>query len=140
MTKVFFYHNVQDRLGAACALVSKAYAQGKDFTVFAPDPERAQVLDRLLWTQPPRGFLPHCRADSPLAAETPVLIASRLDALPQDQRLLNLADDIPADFDRFASLIEVVSQTEEDRQQARQRFRQYKEMGCEIQSIDMAGR
>ncbi len=140
MTKVVFYHNVQDRFGAACALVSKAYAQGKDFTIYAPKPERAQMMDRLLWTQPPLSFLPHCPAHGPLAAETPILIADRLDKLPQNQRLLNLDDDIPEGFEGFEHVIEVVSQSEADRQQARQRFRHYKTLGFTIQSIDMAER
>lgn len=140
MTKVFFYHNVQDRLTAACNLLGKAYGQGKDFTVYAPDHERAQLLDRLLWVQPQLGFIPHCRADSPLAAETPILIAAQLNQLPQDQRLLNLDDDIPPDFSRFANLIEVVSLAEEDKQQARRRFKYYKDQGYEIQSIDLGSR
>ncbi|MDR3323811.1 MAG: DNA polymerase III subunit chi, partial [Zoogloeaceae bacterium] len=122
MSTVFVYHNLHDRLGAACGLIHKAWAQGKDFAVYAPDPERAQLLDRLLWTQPALGFLPHCRADSPLAAETPVLIATRaedLNALPPNhsgQRLLNLDDDVPPGFARYASIIEVVGANDAERQ------------------------
>ncbi len=140
MTKVFFYHNVQDRLGAACGLLAKVWSQKKDCTVFVPAPERCQTLDRLLWTQAPLGFLPHCHAQSPLAAETPILLAQDLQAPIQQQRLLNLDDEIPPNFTHFANVIEVVSQTEADRLQARQRFKDYKARGCEIVSVDMAGR
>jgi DNA polymerase-3 subunit chi len=142
MSRIFFYHNRQDRLGAACALVGKAYAQGKDFTLYIPDPERARIVDRLLWTQPALGFLPHCRMDAPLASETPVLIADRLDAPPPThsmQRLLNLDDDIPPDFERYASVIEVVSQDKADRLNARQRLQHYRERGCDIQFMDRTG-
>jgi len=140
VTKVFFYHNVQDRLGAACSLLAKLCSQKKDCTVFVPSPERSQMLDRLLWTQSPLSFLPHCQACSPLAAETPILLAQDLQAPLQTQRLLNLDDHIPLGFDRFASVIEVVSQAETDRLQARQRFKDYKARGCEIVSVDMADR
>jgi DNA polymerase-3 subunit chi len=139
MTRVFFYHNLQDRLGAACGLVFRTYAQGKDITLYVPDPERAQIVDRLLWTQPALGFMPHCRADSPLAAETPILLAASLGNLPSGhsmQRLLNLDDEAPPDFERYASIIEVVSRDEAERQRARHRARRYKECGCEIQFID----
>ena len=34
----------------------------------------ATKLDRLMWTWPATGFLPHCAAHDALAAETPVLI------------------------------------------------------------------
>lgn len=140
MTKVFFYHNVNDRLGAACGLLAKAWTQKKDFTVFVPAPERAQLLDRLLWTQSPLSFLPHCHDRSPLAAETPILLTQDLEDPRQDQRLLNLDDDIPPNFERFANLIEVVSQADEDKLQARQRFKYYKAQGYEIVSVDMANR
>jgi DNA polymerase-3 subunit chi len=138
MPRVFFYHNVQDRLRAAAALIAKTHAQGKDFTVFVPDSEQAQFLDRLLWTQSPLGFLPHCRADSELAAVTPVILTGRMDApLSQTERLLNLGNDVPDHFEQFQSLIEIVDQSEEARAQARLRTRHYKEMGYPIQFIDM---
>lgn len=140
MTKVFFYHNVQDRLGAACSLLAKLCAQKKECTVFAPLPERYQTLDRLLWTHAPLSFLPHCDARAALAAETPILLAQELTAPRQRQRLLNLDDAIPPNFMHFANVLELVSQNEADRQHARQRFRDYKAQGCEIVSVDMAGR
>ncbi|MGB4468224.1 MAG: DNA polymerase III subunit chi [Azovibrio sp.] len=140
MTKVFFYHNVQDRLGAACSLLARAWAQKKDFTVFVPAPEQAQLLDRLLWTRFPLSFLPHCHDRSPLAAETPILLTQDLQAPRQDQRLLNLGDEIPPNFERFTNLIEVVSQADEDKIQARQRFKHYKAHGHEIVAVDMAPR
>jgi DNA polymerase-3 subunit chi len=138
MPQVFFYHNVQDRLRAAAALVAKTFAQGKDFTIFVPNPERARFLDRLLWTQPPLGFLPHCRADSELAAMTPIIFTDRMDApLLQNKRLLNLDDAVPDRLECFQNLIEIVDQSEEDRAQSRLRARQYKEMGYPIRFIDM---
>jgi hypothetical protein len=38
-----------------------------------------------------------------------------LDVIPQDERLFNLAAEVPPGFSRFASLIEVVGQGEEER-------------------------
>lgn len=140
MTKVFFYHNVNDRLGAACGLLAKAWGQKKDFTVYVPHPERAQLLDRLLWTQSPLSFLPHCQAESPLAGQTPILLTQDMASPRQNQRLLNLDDEIPPNFTHFDNVIEVVSQTEEDKLQARQRFKHYKSLGYEIVSVDMAQR
>jgi DNA polymerase-3 subunit chi len=143
LPRVFFYHNVADRLGAACELLAKAVTQGKSCAVYVPDPEMAQTLDRLLWTQGPTRFVPHCRADAPLAPETPVLLLDRPDApLPAGQppgRLLNLDADVPPDFARFTHILEVVDTRAPERLLARQRFRAYKTAGCAIQSVDMAG-
>ena len=139
MTQVFFYHGAADKIAAACALIGKAFAQGKAILVYAPQPQVAGDLDRQLWMQPATGFVPHCRADSPLAAETPILIADSLDSLPQDDRLMNLGPEIPPGFSRFHSLIEVVGQEEADRLAARERVRFYKDRGYEIRYFDLSG-
>jgi DNA polymerase-3 subunit chi len=79
LTRVFFYHNASDRIAATATLIGKAVSQKKASLVYAPDAEVAAALDRHLWMHPPTGFIPHVDVNSPLAAETPVLIASQLD-------------------------------------------------------------
>lgn len=139
MTQVFFYHGARDRLAAACTLLGKAAAQKKPVLVYAPDPQVASDLDRLLWVQPALGFVPHCRADSPLAAETPILIAEALDSRLQGERLMNLGPDVPPDYARFPSLIEVVGRDDADRAAARERVRCYRDQGCEVRYFDLSG-
>ncbi len=136
--KVFFYHNAADKFLAACRLLGKASAQGKRVTVFSDSNATLETLDRLLWTYDPTGFVPHCTADSPLASETPILLTSAPEHVLSNERLMNLGTEIPPDFDRLTTLIEVVGQNEEDRAPARNRFRFYKTQGCEIQSIDLS--
>ena len=87
MTQVFFYHGASDKLAAACALISGAYAKKKSMLVYAPDAAIADGIDRMLWTHAQLGFVPHCRADSPLAAETPILIADSDGVLDVDASL-----------------------------------------------------
>lgn len=138
MTKVYFYHGAPDKIAAACGLLGKAYAQCKPVLVYAPEPQVAADLDRRLWTQSALSFIPHCRSDSPLASETPILVADRLDNVPNEERLMNLGQDVPPGFSRFQSLIEVVGQEEADRLAARERVRFYKERGYTIQFFDLA--
>ena len=76
MTQVFFYHNAASRIVAAAALLGKACRQGKAVLVYAPDETLAEALDRQLWVAPPTGFIPHVFAESPLAAETPIVITA----------------------------------------------------------------
>lgn len=140
MTQVFFYHGAADRIAAACALLGGAYAKKRPMLVYAPEREVASSVDRMLWTHPALGFVPHCRADSPLAVETPILITDALDAIPQTERLMNLSRDIPPGFARFQSLIEVVGQDEADRNAARDRVKFYKERGCEVRYFDLSDR
>ena len=138
MTQIFFYHNAADRIAAAAALIRKAYQQRKDLLVFAPDAEIAGTFDRHLWMHPPTGFVPHVRSDSPLAAETPILITDNLESLPQSERLFNLSGEIPSGFSRFTSVIEVVGQQDAERQAGRERVKFYKDRGYEIKFIDLS--
>lgn len=140
MTQVFFYHGAADKIAAACALLSGAYAKKKPMLVYAVDQAIASSIDRMLWTHSALSFVPHCRADSPLAAETPILITDKLDSIAQDERLMNLSREIPPGFSRFESLIEVVGQEEDDRSAARDRVKFYKERGYEVRYFDLSDR
>jgi DNA polymerase-3 subunit chi len=142
VTEIFFYHGARDRVQAAAAWLTKAWGQRQPVLVYAPDDALGDRLDRLLWLQAPTGFLPHCRADSPLAAETPIVIARDFDelpTLPQDERLLNLADEVPPGFARFQTLVEIISGEDAVRIPARERFKFYRERGYAIQSNDLGG-
>jgi DNA polymerase-3 subunit chi len=141
VTKIFFYHGMSDRLSYAARLINGAWAQKKPLIIYAPERAMAMQLDNMLWVQNSIGFIPHCMGDSPLAAETPVVIARNEEELSrstQDQRLLNLSDELPPGFARFESLVEVVSQDDPVRDSGRERVKFYRERGYEVQFKDIA--
>jgi len=138
VTSIDFYFNAPDRLQVACRLAGKAVAQKQRLLVYAPAPDMAARIDRMLWTWPAIGFVPHCMAHDPLAAETPVLIAPGEETPPGCEVLLNLASDCPPHFARFARLLEIVPAGDEDeRKAARGRYRHYQERGYKIASHDL---
>jgi DNA polymerase-3 subunit chi len=136
MTSIDFYFNADDRLQVACRLAGKAMKQGQRLLIYAPQAETAARLDKMLWTWPATGFVPHCAAHSKLAAETPVLIASGDDAPDGCELLLNLGAECPPHFERFQRLLEVVDAAEREAGRARYRF--YKERGYKISNHDLA--
>lgn len=138
MTQIDFYTHVQDKQLFACKLSAKVLAQGLRILVLAVDENHAARMDQMLWTVPPTGFLPHCRARDTLADVTPVVVDSDPGELTHDEVLLNLTADRPPFFSRFQRLIEVVSTDEADRLAARERFRFYRDRGYEIRSHDMS--
>ncbi|MCK6411876.1 MAG: DNA polymerase III subunit chi [Azonexus sp.] len=143
MTEVFFYHGAADRIAAACALLGGAAAQKKPVLVYAPEAGLATMLDRSLWTHNALSFVPHCAADSPLAAETPIQIAASAAALAAAgprERLMNLGHQAVPNFERYARLIEVVGQEEEERQIARERVQFYRQSGCDVRFFDLSQR
>lgn len=139
MTRVQFLHGAPDRLAAAAAWLRQAWQERRPVLVYVPGKEAAERLDRLLWSQPATGFTPHCDADSPLAAETPILLAGSLDQPPHDGCLLNLADELPPGFSRFEELVEIVSVADDDRLPARERFKFYRERGYALDARDISG-
>jgi DNA polymerase-3 subunit chi len=138
MTSIDFYFNADDRLQVACRLAGKALKQGKRLLIYAPEADTAGRIDKLLWTWPAIGFVPHCEVHSPLAAQTPVLIAASEDTAPECELLLNLATDCPPHFERFARLFEIVSSADEDKASGRSRYRFYQERGYKISHHDLA--
>ena len=137
MTQIDFYTNVEDKLSTACRVAAKAYGLGKRLLVFCPDAEVATRVDRMLWISPPTGFIPHCSATDPLAKETPVIIDHIGGEPICDQVLLNLRSEWPPFFGRFERLIEIVSVDDEDRRQARERYKFYRDRGYEIRTHDL---
>jgi len=137
VTSIDFYFNAADRLQVACRLAGKALVQKQRLLVYAPEPETASRIDRMLWTWPAIGFVPHCAVHERLADETPVLIASGEETPPGCELLLNLGADCPPHFERFERLLEVVSTDEEERKAARARYRYYQERGYKISSHDL---
>jgi DNA polymerase-3 subunit chi len=139
MTRVDFYFNASDKLQVACRLAGKAAAQGKRLLIYASELETLQRIDRLLWTWPATGFVPHCAPRDALAAHTPVLIDAGTGAAQGCDVLLNLAGEAPPAFERFERLLEVVGRDDGDRREARSRYRFYRERGYPIADHDLGG-
>jgi len=88
VTRIDFYSNAPSKLSYACRLARKAYAAGSRLVIFSADNALLTSLDESLWTFSALDFLPHCRAGDPLAAETPIILASNSSGLPHHQVLI----------------------------------------------------
>lgn len=138
MTQIDFYTHVEDKLRTACRLTAKAVGKGLRVVVCCPDAATLERFDRLLWTTPPIGFVPHCAPTDPLAGTTPVILDVDGAEPPHDEVLLNLRAEWPQFFGRFQRLVEIVSLDAEDRTRARQRYRFYCDRGYEIRTHDLS--
>ncbi|HYC37141.1 MAG TPA: DNA polymerase III subunit chi [Usitatibacter sp.] len=132
MTRIDFYRYAEDKLHFACRLATKAYDSASRLVVYSPDNAVLQAFDTRLWTMQATKFVPHCFVESPLAAETPILLATSGDALPHHDVLLNLGDEWPPFFATFDRLLEIVSTDEADKARARERYKFYSNRGYDI--------
>jgi DNA polymerase-3 subunit chi len=139
VTSIDFYTQVEDKHEFARKLCAKALANRARLVIWMPDEAACQRLSRALWSMPAISFIPHCSARDPLAAVTPIVLDCAAGPFPHDDVLVNLRAEIPSFFSRFHRMIEIVSATDEDdKQQARTRYRHYRDRGYEIRTHDMA--
>lgn len=137
MTQIDFYTRVTDRLQTACQLCAKALSHRLQVLVLTPDAATTERMDRLLWTTPAIGFIPHVRARHRLAPVTPVIVDHDPAGLTRDDLLLNLCPETPELFSRFQRVLEIVGTDEPDLSAGRDRYRFYRDRGYEIRSHDL---
>jgi DNA polymerase-3 subunit chi len=134
MTRVDFYvlpeASDEGPLPTACRLCEKAVGSGKRVHVHAPDTEVAAEFDRLLWVYKQGGFIAHERiGGSEDPAPASVLIGTG-EPLPSHRDVLvNLAAGVPAFFDRFERVLEIVAGDTATRGKSRERFKFYRDKG-----------
>lgn len=134
MTRINFYHDAQDKHLTACRVVAKAMQQKLRVLIYTRDAKVIQHVDKLLWTWQANGFVPHCMADGPLAAQTPVLLSRNCATPTHDEVLVNLDSECPPGFARFQRLVEIIGLDDNERSAGRERFRFYRDRGYQIQA------
>lgn len=140
MTEIAFHVNVPDRLAYSCRLLRKAYLSGALVAVIA-EPEVLSELDQLLWSFSPTDFVPHALVSAASGhdrALSPVLLTETLDACGHQGVLVNLGREVPAQFEGFERLIEVVADDHEAVLAGRQRWRHYATRGYALKKHDRA--
>jgi DNA polymerase-3 subunit chi len=142
LTEVAFHFGAQDRLAYTCRLLRKATASGARLVVRCSGPD-CLALDGALWNVSPADFITHCDASAPdgMRSRSSVLLMQADQQLDTHFPILvNLFDDVPAGFELFQRVIEVVSTDEQDRSLARQRWKHYTERGYTITRHDLTTR
>ena len=138
MTQIDFFTNVAQPLRLAAKIVVKAWRSHGRVRVLTPDAETTSALDRLLWTNDPLSFVPHCRMDSKVALDTPIWIDERVEHNGPAGVLVNLHPEPPPFFSRFERLAEIVPSGESHVQAGRERYRFYRERGYELRAHNLA--
>ncbi|MGI9329247.1 MAG: DNA polymerase III subunit chi [Gammaproteobacteria bacterium] len=138
-TRIDFYvlddSSAEARLRFACRLAEKAVHLNNRVIALAADESVARHLDELLWTFRAESFVPHAVAEDAAAEALPVMISFGADA-PQAQGdlLINLTPAVPACYESFARVAEIIDSSDECRQQGRTRFSFYRNNGLEPQT------
>ncbi|MEO5660536.1 MAG: DNA polymerase III subunit chi [Polaromonas sp.] len=139
MTEIAFHFNVPDKLAYSCRLLRKAYLTGASIAVTA-EPEVLAELDLLLWSFSTVEFVPHCSSSASVTtlAATPVVLTASLADCSYHEVLVNLGQGIPAGFEGFERLIELVALSPDDVMGGRNRWKHYSARGYDLKRHDIA--
>ena len=122
-------------LRLVCELARKAYDANLWTLVLARDTAQAEALDDLLWDMGDDVYIPHQIAGDEEDELTPVVIAAPQTDSPLRPLVINLRDAaVDGAFDR---VLEVVPADESARDGSRERWKQYKARGLEVDKHDM---
>jgi DNA polymerase III subunit chi len=146
MTKVAFHFNVPDKMHYICRLLRKAAQAQARVVVFGPQQE-LNTLDEALWAFSPQSFVTHCWSHDGLHTASlssvvlnPIENTNAEHVMPHHQVLLNVGHTMPEGYETFERVIEVVGLSENDKSQARQRWKQYAQRGYILLKHDLSSK
>jgi DNA polymerase III subunit chi len=117
------------RARLACRIVEKAYLADQRVIVRCASSEALARVDDLLWTFGDGSFVPHEAASTASQAQAPVILTT--DTLPPGDWsvLVNLTQQLPADWQSYERVAEVLDADATTRAAGRDRFRAYRDAG-----------
>ena len=143
MTEIAFHFNIPDRVAYLSRLLRKAVGRSESIVVVAEAAELDR-FDRKLWELSATDFIGHWREGQERGAtgaamqeRARVWLTADVSSCARHGVLVSLMPQVPAGFEQFARLIEVVSLDEAERAQARERWRYYTSRGYQIQRHDV---
>ena len=120
----------KQRWAFACRLTEKAYLRDLRVVILNGTLADARALDDLLWTFNERSFVPHqvCVDEQSTDPGTLVQLAVQPAALPAADLLVNLTDHLPAEWERYPRIAEIIDADEDRRRLGRERFKTYRDL------------
>ncbi|PJG85425.1 DNA polymerase III subunit chi [Conservatibacter flavescens] len=117
----------------ACDLAANAWRIGKRVLIACETEQQAFNLDEALWARDPEQFVPHNLSGEITQYATPIEISWRGKRNAQRRDILiNLQQDVPDFVNSFNQAIDFVPSLENEKAQARERYKYYRQMGFEM--------
>ncbi|ATC93632.1 DNA polymerase III subunit chi [Pseudoalteromonas tunicata] len=120
----------------AAKIAADCYRQGQRVFIYTENKTDAHLIDEYLWQFEANSFVPHNLQGEGPHNGAPVEIG---DSTPVGNRkiLINLALHVPDFIRRFNQVYDFVPFQEEQKQAARERYKQLRQLGANISTIDI---
>ncbi len=117
----------------ACDLAAKAWRLGKRVLIACETEHQAQALDEALWAREADDFVPHNLSGEVTTYATPIEISWKGKRNAQRRDLLiSLQTALPDFINSFNQIIDFVPVDETEKAQARERYKQYRQLGWQL--------
>ncbi len=123
----------QDILKACSHLLLDTVKKRKWAAVLCTDKQQAEDVDEFVWQHPVDSFIPHNLVGEGPKQGTPAEITWLGQALNSRHTLINLSQTMIENHRQYQHIIDFVPVEETQKQQARERYKQYKLAGCNMQ-------
>jgi DNA polymerase III subunit chi len=126
----------KQRWAFACRLVEKAYQRDLSIVIVNDTLADAQALDDLLWTFNDRAFIPHklCLDEHSTDRATKIHLTALPTAAPGADLLVNLSAQLPAQWQHYSRIAEIIDADEERRRLGRERFKSYRDLKVTLET------
>jgi DNA polymerase III subunit chi len=126
----------KQRWAFACRLTEKAYLRDMRVVIVADTLADARAFDDLLWTFNERSFIPHkiCLDAHSMDPATPVQLAVEPSTVPSADLLVNMTARLPAHWERYTRIAEIIDADEERRRLGRERFKSYRDLKVTLET------
>ncbi|ASJ97768.1 DNA polymerase III subunit chi [Shewanella marisflavi] len=117
----------------ACRLAKQAYRDQQLVYIHCNDQQQAYEIDEILWQFEPTAFVPHnLKGEGPTGGAPVEIGFDKLGPNKNRHLLINLADQAPQFAVNFGQIIDFVANDAAMKATARDRYRQYRELGIPL--------
>ncbi|ABI38211.1 DNA polymerase III chi subunit, HolC [Shewanella sp. MR-4] len=147
MTQALFYllppvgvnTALNDMYQLACRLAQQGFIHQQQVYIHCQDKNIAFEIDELLWQFEPSAFVPHnLKGEGPTTGSPVEIGFDRLGPNKSRQLLINLADQVPPFAVNFGQIFDFVANDDQHKAIARERYRQYRGLGIELTTQNLA--
>jgi DNA polymerase III subunit chi len=124
----------RQRWAFACRLTEKAYLKDLKIVIVSDTLADAQALDELLWTFNERSFIPHKVCLDEQSVDPATAVHLTVEAAPAADLLVNLAQRLPVEFQRYPRIAEIIDADEDRRRLGRERFKVYRDLKLPLET------
>jgi len=121
----------------ACLCAARAYRSNQRVFIYTQDQTVAHDIDEMLWAFDPDSFVPHNLIGEGPSYGSAVEISWQA---PTNRRpiLINLTGTVPHFANQFSQIIDFVPTNDTEKQAARERFKQYRQFGFQVDTQAVA--